>query len=635
MKKILLIWIIGIFLVLPLIQAQGNITTLIQTTPLPDFTAGETVSTTFSFNYPAISQTYPYQIADAPLVLIVNISSSNSDYPVWKWDFELLGIMNELYEFECTENDFSVDFPYYLYEITKIPNGTYYCTNEEFLAMGLDSNNEVVLNVKSNPALWPGEYNFSVSLFYPELNLTLLTVYSPIDGIYNTRRTLFNMTINEKVELIEYINYNDRRPRWKRLCRNCDEYGFYRERTKTLKEGENNISIKAIDYFGQIKEENITIFIDSKKPRIRRTYPQMGFTDGLFEIEFEELNPKEVWLNYGNSYRNAEVNLSACVVDRRYTKCNISVNLSDYDGKEIEYWFNISDIAGNTDESRHRDLDVDLSDPIINNVSYEIDGRSVYFSINVTEAYLDEVGYFYNNSKGRLRERRLCSKLEDGICEKKVSFGEGYHNIAIYVIDEIGNKVEEDVFLFIDSKKPRISRILPRRNKVINGSEFYIKYTEDNLEKIELFWNPSHELIGCSPGRNQECTTFVDLIGYDGDWIEYWFEVSDVINKVESRKTRVLVDITSPELTVNFPEDDAYGRRVPFNITVTEDVTLEYRDESVSNPRWRRLCTRCDEYGNSRTRTKSFSRGIHEVLIRAVDKAGNSDIEEVEFEVDY
>lgn len=93
------------------------------------------------------------------------------------------------------------------------------------------------------------------------------------------------------------------------------------------------------------------------------------------------------------------------------------------------------------------------------------------------------------------------------------------------------------------------------------------------------------------------------------------------------------MDVVSPELTVNFPEDEVYGRRVPFDITIDEDVTLEYMDESANRPRWRRLCRNCDEYGNSRTRTKSFRTGIHNLLIRAIDRVGNSDIKEIEFEV--
>ncbi len=35
--------------------------------------------------------------------------------------------------------------------------------------------------------------------------------------------------------------------------------------------------------------------------------------------------------------------------------------------------------------------------------------------------------------------KRLCSRLRDGRCEKRKSFGRGKHNLTITVLDEAGN----------------------------------------------------------------------------------------------------------------------------------------------------------------------------------------------------
>lgn len=290
---------------------------------------------------------------------------------------------------------------------------------------------------------------FYINTSIPQFNLT---VFSPQAGIFNSKRVPFNITTTTRVEKIEYINHNDVRPRWKVLCRNCDEYGFDRGKTKTLNEGENNITIRATDGFSNTKEENI--------------------------------------------------------------------------------------------------------------------------------------------------------------------------------------------ILFIDSKKPRISRTEPRRNSVVNGSEFYIKYTEDNLQNITLFYGTGTEFItkyDCPAGKNQECWfRNINLSAYNGQYIEYWFEVSDLVNVAESRKTRIKVDTSIPVLTVNSPiNGGTYGRKIQFNITISEEVDLEYIDNSETRPRWRTLCTRCDEYGNNRAKTKSLKKGLHNIKIRAVDKAGNSDTEEISFNVNY
>ena len=90
------------------------------------------------------------------------------------------------------------------------------------------------------------------------------------------------------------------------------------------------------------------------------------------------------------------------------------------------------------------------------------------------------------------------------------------------------------------------------------------------------------------------------------------------------------------KITNSFPKNETYyGRRVPFNINISEKVLLEYYDEDSRSPRWRRLCSNCNEYGISRSKRKSFTRGIHDLLIRATDKAGNSDIQEITLEIDY
>jgi len=277
-----------------------------------------------------------------------------------------------------------------------------------------------------------------------------MQVNSPEEKNYGSKRVLFNITLTENVEKIGYINWNDKVPKWKNLCKGCDEYGSIRKKTKNLNEGQNNITIKATDYFGQVKEENAS--------------------------------------------------------------------------------------------------------------------------------------------------------------------------------------------LFIDSKEPKISKIEPTRNSVVNGSEFYIKYTEDDLQDITLFYGTGTESItkdDCLAGRNQECIfRNIDLTGYENQWIEYYFEVSDSVNTVQSRKTRVFVDTISPILTVNSPVNEAgYGRNVPFNMTVTEDVTLEYIDNFEVIPRWRRLTSNNDEYGSIKTKTKSFKKGIHNIQIRATDKAGNSVSYPISFDV--
>ena len=303
----------------------------------------------------------------------------------------------------------------------------------------------------------------SESTWMFEINLTAvfnLTVYSPENKTYNNRRVPFDITTTEKVEKIEYMNHKDRSPRWTMLCRDCDEYGHAREKTRSLNEGGNDLTIRATDRFGSSKEENIFLFIDSKDPVILKTEPARGFADGNFYAEFREDRPENLTLYYGNSIRSEELDLeNDCYEDRGKHKCEINVNLSDYDGKEIEYWFVLKDIAENKYESKHIKLDVDYSPPIINSAEYHPDGRRGEIIVNVTEVNFDKVKYI-DNADERARWRNLCSRLDrnDGLCHGRITLNEGLHNITLRAIDDAGYETlyQMDAF-FTDSKAPIIS----------------------------------------------------------------------------------------------------------------------------------------------------------------------------------
>ena len=268
--------------------------------------------------------------------------------------------------------------------------------------------------------------------------------------------------------------------------------------------------------------------------------------------------------------------------------------------------------------------------------------RRIPFNISTTKV-VNTIEYINYNDR-RPRWRILCRDCDD-VGEKRaelVTLNEDFNNITIKAVDEFGNTKEENISLFIDSKEPKISKILPRRNSVINGSDFYVKFIEDNLEEVLVSWNPVNFLNiseNCNPTRKNsiECFINLNLTDFDGEFIDYNFNVSDAIRSVESRKIRVKVDATSPILKVNMPENktgvESYDGKVPFNLSVSEEVIIEFLDESDFNPRWRRLCSSCDEFGVSKNKTKSFKQGIHDIFIRAVDDAGNSDVKEVSFEV--
>ncbi len=269
-----------------------------------------------------------------------------------------------------------------------------------------------------------------------------LNVHSPNNLSYDTTRIPFNITTSEKVSLIEYVNHNDIKPRFNTLCRNCKEYGFVRKVTKALREGNNTLTIRAVDYERNVKEQNISLFIDSKAPKIITT--------------------------------------------------------------------------------------------------------------------------------------------------------------------------------------------LPKNNAVVNGSFFFVKYTEDNLQNVSLIFNSTIILANCTSGTNKNCSTSANLASFNNQTITYRFEVSDALRTTKSKNITVFVDTISPILNINSPNNINYTTtKIPFNITISEPVLLEFSKDG----KWRTLCNNCRDYGLRTPKTQLFKPGIQNITIRARDKAGNSDVEMISFNV--
>jgi|TARA_Y100000034_G_C6888865_1_gene408572 hypothetical protein len=277
----------------------------------------------------------------------------------------------------------------------------------------------------------------------PKFNIS-----SPVEGgVYDSRKVLFDLNANEPTTF-KYTDNIKGRGRLKNMARNVFQYF----RKLSFKDGLNDITIFGNDRFGNTAEKTITFFVDSKKPRISKTFPRKGFANGIFNVEFKESNPHELTLYYGNSdtgIRNTNLDLDECNTNRGRHYCNINVDLEDYDGQDIEYWFKLEDISGKVANSRNILLSVDKTNPILVNEDYYTQGtgrnkKFIYFNMEVNEPNFDEITYI-DNEDSRGREKRICSKLRANKCIKRVSFRPGHHEIDVQVTDEAGNSISKRI----------------------------------------------------------------------------------------------------------------------------------------------------------------------------------------------
>ena len=277
--------------------------------------------------------------------------------------------------------------------------------------------------------------NSSIDAKPPEI-----TVKSPVqDFIYNSRLVEINVNASELSNMYYYDNVYGR-GLWTRLCTKCLSY----DGRRNFKDGFNNITIKAGDLFGNEAFASISFYVDSKKPKIRSYEPKRGYANGDFEVMFTEENPKTLVLYYGNNltgYRNKDLNINDCLLDKGKYHCNTSVDLKDYNGQMIDYRFNITDIAGTSDSKKPVMLKVDTTYPVVTYFNYTILGKYVTFNMSIDELNFDKVKY-YDYSSLWPSWKTLCSILKNNACVKKKTFISGIHNLSMQVADEAGNSVE-------------------------------------------------------------------------------------------------------------------------------------------------------------------------------------------------
>src|SRR4030042_1422394 len=164
--------IFGMILLIGIVSAENSLNNLEGiTVPLNPTIAGNTFQANFNFDYYDNLE----NLDNSPLIIKLDFVSDNSDYPVWKEDFEvsgfiekkaIFGFWTKTVEFTCSEiAPLTIVNPIDTTTITEIPNGTFYCYNAEG-DLKLNEHDEVFLNVTSHPALYPGEYSLTAEMFY-------------------------------------------------------------------------------------------------------------------------------------------------------------------------------------------------------------------------------------------------------------------------------------------------------------------------------------------------------------------------------------------------------------------------------------------------------------------------------------
>lgn len=298
----------------------------------------------------------------------------------------------------------------------------------------LDSGDGYCL-ICTNSSGWLASYNECNSDFCDPnetINgpLDLSVVFPFANGESFTKNRFYieiNTTRKSKIDLID-----NEKQEGKNICMHCN----YFRKMLFFNEGFNNISIRS-SIAGEVLVYNINFFIDTKKPRIIKTFPiQNKFADGNFTLNYEENNLKNVRLYYGDDAEIKMIELNGC--ENGKSSCSINVDLKEFNGKKIAYWFSIVDIGNNIVNSSKIRIFVDNKKPVINSLNYELKGKDYVVYLNVNEDNFEKAVYINDDGK----ENLFCSSLKNDICFRKLKQVNG---INIIVRDRAGNSEQKKI----------------------------------------------------------------------------------------------------------------------------------------------------------------------------------------------
>jgi len=306
-------------------------------------------------------------------------------------------------------------------------------------------------------------------------------------------------------------------------------------------------------------------------------------------------------------------------VDTNYTNCCTLTELSSDCGIKDSKYNNI------TEDSSCNSFVLTLNTP--NKELYNISSLSLKINSSIKLNKLDYIDYSQKNSKWT----NLCKNCYG--YDKIIRFSDGLHNLSIRANSTEGQFLFANVSFFIDTNFPKISTTEPKNKEFTNGSDFFIKYSEDNLKEITLVYG-SDTLTkeDCPSGRNKNCSFNVDLGEYEGKIISYNFKINDIANNIRvSKNTSILVDTTSPIISkFNYSIN---GKYVTINITINETNFKVISFIDLNDPK-SKMKSLCSNLKNSGCLTKSlFKSGDYNLKIQVLDKAGNSAEKLISFKV--
>ena len=272
-------------------------------------------------------------------------------------------------------------------------------------------------------------------------------------------------------------------------------------------------------------------------------------------------------------------------------------------------------------------LDIKINSP---NTSKVFNSTRLMFNITTDNSSL-KGDFSYSYDENPFASIKMCNKAKE--CVNNIRFNDGPNVLVFRFSDVYGNSAKKEVNISIDSAKPKINSFYKLDKIISNNSKFLINYSESDLENIILYYgrlknikNISKSKTECFNGTGVVCdfTNSLNLSGFDGYPISFWYDISDKANTISSSKKIVEVDLTHPKIISSSANPQGLSRvRFVFEIQERNFDEISYLDESTCevNVTSGILCSEIRQ--GICVNVKKFCNGDHKLNITVSDKAGN------------
>ena len=466
-----------------------------------------------------------------------------------------------------------------------------------------------------------GSYKWTFGI---DLSPISLSINNPANTSYNDGSLIVNISTSKNADIYKSLDNSS----YLKLCSSCQDF----QKIFSFSEGSHFFSVKAVNGASMEDIKNVSFFIDTIMPQVISTIPEKSefVSEGNFSIIYKEINLKSITLNYRPNTSSGYSNVSlACIPskDAKTQQCSTLLNLTGFNGLGLEYYFELSDGLNEINSSRiNFDADTAIPSIIINSPAASSNYSKKQILLDISANELATLSYIDNET-----EIALCRNCKSFNNTK--SFKDGLHNFTLIATDKAGNRNSDNFNIFIDSKIPKIRKISPSANGFSNGN-FTVQYTESNLSKVILYYKNQTSVLNqvmvnsCISGTNQDCSAIVNLTGYEGQIISFLFNISDSSREATSKINSVTIDTIKPGLNVISPINTTYisVNNLLLNMTTTETARISYSDNGSD---FKNLCSACTKLKTN----KFFADGSHNLLIKAIDPAGNTELKTVDFTV--